>query len=433
MVALKGLFPDAVLIPIRRHVDAKRFLCATDESYWPALSEDSRRSLELQGGVYNAGAARRSSLRSRMRRMQCSCGAGTIAPKPRASRPPVSCTILKSPLRAQWQQRRRNALSLPVDITLLVLLAALMHASWNAIAKSGTNKLLDITVMALAGGLMCALALPFLPLPEPESWPCLAASLLLHFFYFMVLVGAYANADLSHAYPLMRGVAPLLVALFGVFLLDDHLTASMWAGIALISAGILLPFWLMAGRTKDLIRSSSFALANAGIIAAYTLVDGFGTRLSAHPLSYCLWLFLLDPLPILAVAVVRHRMGVWRHIKARWLPSVVGGLLTVAAYGIVLWAMTRAPIAAVAALRETSVTICRLDRQRIAARRTRQAAHCRRRAGRVRDRRAQAVAAAACLRAIWRSSIGKFNIAASTPMPIVSSHIKRYEPVASNR
>ena len=251
-------------------------------------------------------------------------------------------------------------MALPLDVTLLVLLAAVMHASWNAIAKSGTNKLLDITVMALAGGLVCALALPFLPLPEPESWPWLAASLLLHFLYFMALVGAYANADLSHAYPLMRGIAPLLVALFGVVLLDDHLTAPMWAGIALISAGILLPFCLMTGGHQDFFKRSSFALANAAIIAAYTLVDGFGTRLSAHPLSYCLWLFLLDPLPILAVAIARHRMGVWRHVQERWRPSAIGGVLTVAAYGIVLWAMTRAPIAAVAALRETSVIFAAL-------------------------------------------------------------------------
>src|SRR4051812_17182270 len=170
-----------------------------------------------------------------------------------------------------------------------------MHASWNAIAKSAANKLLDITAMALAGGAACALALPFLPVPEPEARPWLAASLLLHFLYFMALVGAYNRADLSHAYPLMRGVAPMLVALFGVILLDDHLTTSMWAGVVLISVGILLPFWLGAANKQALVRSSMFALANAAIIAAYTLVDGFGTRLSAHPLSYCLWLFLLDP------------------------------------------------------------------------------------------------------------------------------------------
>ncbi|MEO7725770.1 MAG: SMR family transporter [Burkholderiales bacterium] len=246
-------------------------------------------------------------------------------------------------------------MTLPLDVTLLVLLAALMHASWNAIAKSAANKLLDITTMALAGGAMCALALPFLPAPEPEAWPWLAASLLLHFLYFMALVGAYNNADLSHAYPLMRGLAPLLVAVFGVLLLDEQLTAKVWLGIALISSGILLPFWLGAGDKKSLLRSSGFALANAAIIATYTLVDGFGTRLSANALSYCLWLFLLDPLPILAVALARHGNGVWRHLRQRWTTCTLGGVLTVLAYGIVLWAMTRAPIAAVSALRETSV------------------------------------------------------------------------------
>ncbi len=246
-------------------------------------------------------------------------------------------------------------MSLPLDVTLLVLMAALMHAAWNAIAKSGANKLLDITAMAVAGGAACALALPFLPVPEPAAWPWLAASLLLHFLYFMALVGAYDAADLSHAYPLMRGVAPLFVALFGVVLLDDHLTTAMWAGVALISTGILLPFWLRAGTQKNLLKSSSFALANAVVIAAYTLVDGLGTRLSANALSYCLWLFLLDPLPILAVALARHGGGVWRHLQRRWFVCALGGVLTVGAYGIVLWAMTRAPIAAVAALRETSV------------------------------------------------------------------------------
>jgi drug/metabolite transporter (DMT)-like permease len=202
--------------------------------------------------------------------------------------------------------------------------------------------------------------LPFLPVPEPEAWPWLAASLLLHFIYFMALVGAYATGDLSHAYPLMRGIAPLLVALFGVLLLDDGLTTAMWAGVLLISGGILLPFWLNPGDKTGLLKSSSFALANAVVIAAYTLVDGYGTRLSAHPLSYCLWLFLLDPLPILAIALARHGNGVWRHFKTRWAPCTVGGILTVAAYGIVLWAMTRAPIATVAALRETSVIFAAL-------------------------------------------------------------------------
>ena len=256
--------------------------------------------------------------------------------------------------------RPDRTVTLPLDVTLLVLLAALMHASWNAIAKSGTSKLLDVTTMALAGAAFSALALPFLPFPESEAWPWLAASLLLHFLYYIALAGAYSWGDLSHVYPLMRGLAPVLVALFGVVLLDDYLTLSMWVGVLLISIGILLPFWLWRGTVNMLHKGTLFALANTVIIASYTLVDGLGTRLSANPLSYCLWLFLLDPLPILVLALARHRNGAWVYMQRRWLPCTVGGLLTIVTYGIILWAMTRAPIAAVAALRETSVIFAAL-------------------------------------------------------------------------
>ena len=251
-------------------------------------------------------------------------------------------------------------MTLPLDVTAWVLAAALMHASWNAIAKTGTSKLLEVTTMALAGGAFCALAVPFLPLPEPAAWPWLAASILLHFLYFIALAGAYRWGDLSHSYPLMRGIAPVLVAVFAMLLFDDPLTGAMWTGVLLISAGILVPFWLARARSSTHLKGTLFALANTVIIAAYTLVDGVGTRLSAHPLSYCLWLFLLDPLPILIFAYARHRAAVWQYMQRRWAPCAIGGLLTISAYGIVLWAMTRAPIAAVSALRETSVIFAAL-------------------------------------------------------------------------
>jgi drug/metabolite transporter (DMT)-like permease len=246
-------------------------------------------------------------------------------------------------------------MSLPLDVTLLVLLAALMHAAWNAIAKTATVTLLDIATMAVAAGALCALALPFVPFPERAAWPWLAASVVLHCLYFVALVGAYQSGALSHAYPLMRGLAPLLVALFGIALFDDRLTAAMWAGIALISGGVLLPFGVRGAAFGMPGRATLFALCNAVLIAGYTLVDGMGTRLSASPLAYCLWLFVFDAFPITLLALARHRGEVWAYMRRRRHAGVLGGALTIGSYGIVLWAMTRAPIAAVAALRETSV------------------------------------------------------------------------------
>ena len=246
-------------------------------------------------------------------------------------------------------------MGLPLDVTLLVLLAALMHASWNAIAKTATVTLLDITTMAIAAAAVCAIVLPFLPFPERASWPWLAASSLLHFLYFVALVGAYEGGDLSHAYPLMRGLAPMLVALCGLALFDDRLSAPMWLGVALICSGVLLPFLLRRTAFGMPGKGTLFALCNAVIIASYTLVDGMGTRLSSSPVAYCLWLFVFDAMPITALALWRHGNGLWTYMGGRWRPGVLGGLLTLGSYGIVLWAMTRAPIAAVAALRETSV------------------------------------------------------------------------------
>ena len=244
-------------------------------------------------------------------------------------------------------------MSLPVHVTMLVLLAALMHASWNAIVKASTNKLLDTVTLSLAAALICVLLLPVLPLPSRTSWPWLGASVVLHVLYFLTLAAAYRWGDLSHAYPLMRGTAPLLVALTGVFLLDDRLSAGMWAGIGLISTGILAPVLLQPRTVSS--TATLIALANAVIIAGYSLIDGNGTRASGNAASYCAWIFILDALPIALVAAAIHRDLVWKYAVQRWIPCTLGGAFTLGAYGIVLWAMTVAPIAAVVALRETSV------------------------------------------------------------------------------
>jgi phosphonate utilization associated putative membrane protein len=243
-------------------------------------------------------------------------------------------------------------------VTALVLGAALLHASWNAIIKSSRDVTLDTALVAAGASVLALPLIVSLPLPAGASWPFLAASIAIHVGYFATLARAYRAGDLGHAYPLMRGTAPLLVALFGVALLNERPSASMWLGIVLISAGILSIGLLQQGRAhRD---ATAWALTNAAIIASYTLVDGAGVRLSADAASYVSWMFLLQgPIFIAFVILLRGQAAV-RYARHNWRRGFAGGLFLIGSYGIVLWAMTRAPVAAVAALRETSVIFAAL-------------------------------------------------------------------------
>ena len=243
-------------------------------------------------------------------------------------------------------------------VTALVLGSALLHAGWNAIIKSSRDVMLDTALVTAGAGILALPLTALVPLPASASWPYIGASAAIHVAYFSTLVAAYRLGDLSHAYPLMRGTAPLLVALAGVALLDEHPGAAMWLGIALISAGILSLGLLQRGRAHR--GATLWALANAAIIASYTLVDGTGARLSGAPAGYVASLFWLQGVLFVAlVAVVRKRAAL-DYFGRHWRRGLTGGLCLLSAYAIVLWAMTQAPIAAVAALRETSVIFAAL-------------------------------------------------------------------------
>jgi drug/metabolite transporter (DMT)-like permease len=200
---------------------------------------------------------------------------------------------------------------------------------------------------------VCVPLLPFVDLPDRAALPFAAMSVLLHFGYYVALAGAYRRGDLSFAYPLMRGVAPLLVTLLGIAFLGEHLTPASLAGIVLISAGILVIAWFAGGRHTP--AAAGWALANAAIIALYTLVDGAGARASGNSWRYVVWLICLEGLPFLAYIVATRGRPAARYLASRWRRGVAGGAASLAAYGIALWAMTLAPVAVVAALREVSV------------------------------------------------------------------------------
>ena len=246
-------------------------------------------------------------------------------------------------------------MELTLGITLAVLGAALLHAAWNAMLKGGSDTMLDMAIVVAASGLVVVPLLPFVPLPAPASWPYLGASLVIHIGYYTALVGTYRAGDLSHGYPLMRGVAPLLVAGFGAAVLGELPGAWMWLGILLICGGVIGIAFVGGASFLHNRRATAWALANAALIAAYTLVDGAGVRLAGSALGYAAWMFFLDGFPYVLIVAWLRRSELLAYARGNWQRGLAGGAFSVVAYAIALWAMTRAPIAAVAALRETSV------------------------------------------------------------------------------
>jgi drug/metabolite transporter (DMT)-like permease len=248
---------------------------------------------------------------------------------------------------------------MPLEVTLAVLGAALAHAIWNAMIKSSRDVLLDMTLVVFFAGLVTAPFMLVVEIPAAAAWPYIIASMVLHLGYYVALVGAYRAGDLSHGYPIMRGIAPLIVSVSALAWLGEAPTPTVWAGVLLICGGVLsLGFagWHWSQSRVSL----GWALCNAVIIASYTLVDAAGVRAAGRPESYVVWLFTLDALPFSVLIFLLKRQEVTSYARQFWLRGLVGGGLSAAAYGIVLWAMTRAPVAAVAALRETSVIFAAL-------------------------------------------------------------------------
>jgi len=245
-----------------------------------------------------------------------------------------------------------------------VLCGALLHAGWNALVKSSGDKTLDTALVHFLGSVV---ALPFMlwaGLPRPESWPFIATSLVIHIGYYFALAGAYQHGELGMTYPIMRGFAPLLVALGSSTLVGEVPTATSWVGIVGITVGVALVGLAHPGEALHHRKALAFAFANAGIIAIYTFVDGLGVRRSGDALAYVMVLFVLDgwPYPLL-VWLRRGREGrreIVAYARRRWPLAALGGVASIGSYAIALWAMTRAPVASVAALRETSVLFAAL-------------------------------------------------------------------------
>ncbi len=243
-------------------------------------------------------------------------------------------------------------IAMTLSVFCILLFAALLHASWNAIVKSGSDKLYSAIAVSGSASLIALILLPFSPQPTLASVPFLATSCALQVVYTVLVAKTYQISDMSQTYPLMRGTAPLLVALVSVLILGDSLSGVAWGGIAVICLSIL--GMAFNGRSQSR-KGIWLALLNSIFIAGYTLVDGTGVRLAGSALGYTLWTFFLNGFCLLLWAMVARRQEVTRYLLANWKKGIPGGIGTMGSYGLALWAMTQAPLAVVAALRETSI------------------------------------------------------------------------------
>ena len=241
-------------------------------------------------------------------------------------------------------------------VFLAVLFAAACHAGWNALIKVGLDPLSTTTLISLGAGLVALALVPLVGVPAWAAWPWLIASVIVHLCYFASLIESYRTGDLGQVYPIARGSAPLMTAAATTVFIGEKLSLIGWTGILLLVAGVLL---LSARGGRELAevdrRAIGFALFTALTICAYSVVDGIGGRLSANPNAYSLWLFIGIAVVMLPYAIYRDGPDVIPAMRRFWRRGLAGGALQLLSYGIAIWAMTAAPIAIVATLRETSV------------------------------------------------------------------------------
>nr|WP_202477682.1 DMT family transporter [Streptomyces sp. SID5470] len=237
------------------------------------------------------------------------------------------------------------------------MLAAVTHASWNAIAHQITDKLVGFTLIS-GGGMLIGLAMTsFTAVPAAEAWPYLLGSACIHIAYYALLMKSFRLGDFGQAYPIARGTAPLVVTVLAA--LFAHEVPDGWAaaGIALSCAGLAgVALWGLRGRRPDW-RAIGAALATGLTIAAYTVVDGLGVRASGSSLGYIAWLMAVQGIVVPAYALHRWRGRFVAVLRPFARVGLLGAALSVAAYGLVLWAQTRAELAPVAALRESSIIV----------------------------------------------------------------------------
>ncbi len=242
-----------------------------------------------------------------------------------------------------------------IGVLLLVLAAALMHATWNGLVKSGRDRMIDLTVVIVGAGLLAACVLPFVGIPDPASWPWIAGSIVTHIGYYFFLLGAYRHGALSRVYPIARGIAPLLVAIGAIPLAGEIPDLLGAVGLGLVTIGILMLAIERGNMRGDQGRSVVYALLTGCCIVGYVLSDGMGVRASGNAAAYIGWTFAIESIPMALYCIYKRRWTLLPYLKRDGLRGMFGAVIAGGGYAIAIWAMSLAPMAQVTALRETSV------------------------------------------------------------------------------
>ncbi|GGK13110.1 membrane protein [Streptomyces camponoticapitis] len=245
-------------------------------------------------------------------------------------------------------------------VAAAVLLAAVTHATWNAIAHTIRDQLVAFTLIAGGGAVLGAVAVCLAPFPAAGAWPYLIASAVLHVGYQALLMRSFSLGDFGQMYPIARGTAPLLVTVLAAVFVSESLDRWQATGVAVASAGLVgVALWGMrSAETKPQWPALLAALATGVSIAAYTVVDGVGVRESGTPLGYIGWLMILQGSLIPLYALHTRRGTLFARLRPHVRLGLLGAFLSVGAYALVLWAQTRAALAPIAALRESSLMPC---------------------------------------------------------------------------
>jgi drug/metabolite transporter (DMT)-like permease len=249
-------------------------------------------------------------------------------------------------------------------VLLMVLGAAVLHASWNALVKSGGNPWFRMGVVMGVSGLIGLIFIPFVPAPSNDVWPLLLLSAFIHQIYFCGVCMGYRIGDLSHVYPLQRGIAPVLVAIGAFIFMGERLGTQGLIGVGLICAAIFSLALLNDKHTTNR-KVLLFALFTGTNIAIYSVIDGMAARLSDNVFVYIIWLTFISGIPFGLLAITITWKKGWVNVRQHMTKGLVGGTFTCIAYGLAIWAMSLAPVTYVSALRETSVIFAALIGSRI--------------------------------------------------------------------